>query len=388
MRINLKIHEYQAKSLLGKHGVPVPEGQVVNTQNEAMDVAEKLGGNVVVKAQVHAGGRGKAGGVKLVSSSSEAAQVCNELLNSNLVTIQTGSDGVPVDKVLIEEIIDVKKELYVAFTIDGVKKNVVAIVSEFGGMEIEEVAENNPDKVLTLELDSSLGASPYKTRKLASFLNVDVKQIRPLANVISSLYDVFVLNDCSLVEINPLVITGDGRVLAADAKITIDDDALFRHPNLSEFYDPAQEDPFEKQAAKFGISYVKLDGDIGCLVNGAGLAMATMDVTRSSGASPANFLDVGGGADESKVSEALKIILLDEKVKKIFINIFGGILKCDIVARGILDASRNIDREFPELVVRMLGTNFDEGREILMKSGLNISLVNDLKEAADSLKSD
>ena len=384
----MKIHEYQAKSLLGKHGVPVPEGQVVNTQNEAMDVAEKLGGNVVVKAQVHAGGRGKAGGVKLVSSSSEAAQVCNELLNSNLVTIQTGSDGVPVDKVLIEEIIDVKKELYVAFTIDGVKKNVVAIVSEFGGMEIEEVAENNPDKVLTLELDSSLGASPYKTRKLASFLNVDVKQIRPLANVISSLYDVFVLNDCSLVEINPLVITGDGRVLAADAKITIDDDALFRHPNLSEFYDPAQEDPFEKQAAKFGISYVKLDGDIGCLVNGAGLAMATMDVTRSSGASPANFLDVGGGADESKVSEALKIILLDEKVKKIFINIFGGILKCDIVARGILDASRNIDREFPELVVRMLGTNFDEGREILMKSGLNISLVNDLKEAAGSLKSD
>ena len=384
----MKIHEYQAKSLLGKHGVPVPEGQVVNTQNEAMDVAEKLGGNVVVKAQVHAGGRGKAGGVKLVSSSSEAAQVCNELLNSNLVTIQTGSDGVPVDKVLIEEIIDVKKELYVAFTIDGVKKNVVAIVSEFGGMEIEEVAENNPDKVLTLELDSSLGASPYKTRKLASFLNVDVKQIRPLANVISSLYDVFVLNDCSLVEINPLVITGDGRVLAADAKITIDDDALFRHPNLSEFYDPAQEDPFEKQAAKFGISYVKLDGDIGCLVNGAGLAMATMDVTRSSGASPANFLDVGGGADESKVSEALKIILLDEKVKKIFINIFGGILKCDIVARGILDASRSIDREFPELVVRMLGTNFDEGREILMKSGLNISLVNDLKEAADSLKSD
>ena len=384
----MKIHEYQAKSLLGKHGVPVPEGQVVNTQNEAMDVAEKLCGNVVVKAQVHAGGRGKAGGVKLVSSSSEAAQVCNELLNSNLVTIQTGSDGVPVDKVLIEEIIDVKKELYVAFTIDGVKKNVVAIVSEFGGMEIEEVAENNPDKVLTLELDSSLGASPYKTRKLASFLNVDVKQIRPLANVISSLYDVFVLNDCSLVEINPLVITGDGRVLAADAKITIDDDALFRHPNLSEFYDPAQEDPFEKQAAKFGISYVKLDGDIGCLVNGAGLAMATMDVTRSSGASPANFLDVGGGADESKVSEALKIILLDEKVKKIFINIFGGILKCDIVARGILDASRNIDREFPELVVRMLGTNFDEGREILMKSGLNISLVNDLKEAADSLKSD
>lgn len=384
----MKIHEYQAKSLLGKHGVPVPEGQVVNTQNEAMDVAEKLGGNVVVKALVHAGGRGKAGGVKLVSSSSEAAQVCNELLNSNLVTIQTGSDGVPVDKVLIEEIIDVKKELYVAFTIDGVKKNVVAIVSEFGGMEIEEVAENNPDKVLTLELDSSLGASPYKTRKLASFLNVDVKQIRPLANVISSLYDVFVLNDCSLVEINPLVITGDGRVLAADAKITIDDDALFRHPNLSEFYDPAQEDPFEKQAAKFGISYVKLDGDIGCLVNGAGLAMATMDVTRSSGASPANFLDVGGGADESKVSEALKIILLDEKVKKIFINIFGGILKCDIVARGILDASRNIDREFPELVVRMLGTNFDEGREILMKSGLNISLVNDLKEAADSLKSD
>ena len=384
----MKIHEYQAKSLLGKHGVPVPEGQVVNTQNEAMDVAEKLGGNVVVKAQVHAGGRGKAGGVKLVSSSSEAAQVCNELLNSNLVTIQTGSDGVPVDKVLIEEIIDVKKELYVAFTIDGVKKNVVAIVSEFGGMEIEEVAENNPDKVLTLELDSSLGASPYKTRKLASFLNVDVKQIRPLANVISSLYDVFVSNDCSLVEINPLVITGDGRVLAADAKITIDDDALFRHPNLSEFYDPAQEDPFEKQAAKFGISYVKLDGDIGCLVNGAGLAMATMDVTRSSGASPANFLDVGGGADESKVSEALKIILLDEKVKKIFINIFGGILKCDIVARGILDASRNIDREFPELVVRMLGTNFDEGREILMKSGLNISLVNDLKEAAGSLKSD
>jgi len=384
----LKIHEYQAKNILNNHGVPVPQGEVVNTYSEAVEVAERLGGKVVVKAQVHAGGRGKAGGVKLVYSSNDAGEVCNSLLNSNLVTIQTGPDGVPVDKVLIEEIIDVQKELYVAFTIDGVKKNIVAIVSEFGGMEIEEVAQNNPDKVLTLEIDSSLGASPYKARKLANFLNIDAKLIRSAASVISSLYDVFVANDCSLVEINPLVITGDGRILAADAKITIDDDALFRHPDLFEFYDPAQEDPFEKQAAEFGISYVKLDGDIGCLVNGAGLAMATMDVTRSSGASPANFLDVGGGADESKVSEALKIILLDEKVKKIFINIFGGILKCDIVARGILDASRNIDREFPELVVRMLGTNFDEGREILMKSDLNISLVNDLREASDSLKSD
>ena len=322
-----------------------------------------------------------------MDSSKEAGEISNSLLNSNLVTIQTGTEGVPVDKVLIEEIIDVQKELYVAFTIDGVKKNVVAIVSEFGGMEIEEVAETNPDKVLTLEIESSLGVSPYKARKLASFLNVDKKQIRSVANVISSLYDVFVSNDCSLVEINPLVITSDDRVLAADAKITIDEDSLFRHPDLSEFYDPAQEDPFEKQAAKFGISYVKLDGDIGCLVNGAGLAMATMDVTRFSGASPANFLDVGGGADEAKVSEALKIILLDEKVKKIFINIFGGILKCDIVARGILDASKNVNREFPELVVRMLGTNFDEGREILLQSGLNISLVHDLKEAADLLKS-
>tara|TARA_A100001037_G_scaffold285874_1_gene293675 strand:- start:25364 stop:26518 length:1155 start_codon:yes stop_codon:yes gene_type:complete len=383
----LKIHEYQAKNILNKHGVPVPNGEVANTSVEAVEIAEKLGGKAVVKAQVHAGGRGKAGGVKLVDSSKEAGEISNSLLNSNLVTIQTGTEGVPVDKVLIEEIIDVQKELYVAFTIDGVKKNVVAIVSEFGGMEIEEVAETNPDKVLTLEIESSLGVSPYKARKLASFLNVDKKQIRSVANVISSLYDVFVSNDCSLVEINPLVITSDDRVLAADAKITIDEDSLFRHPDLSEFYDPAQEDPFEKQAAKFGISYVKLDGDIGCLVNGAGLAMATMDVTRFSGASPANFLDVGGGADEAKVSEALKIILLDEKVKKIFINIFGGILKCDIVARGILDASKNVNREFPELVVRMLGTNFDEGREILLQSGLNISLVHDLKEAADLLKS-
>ncbi|MQG18565.1 MAG: ADP-forming succinate--CoA ligase subunit beta [SAR202 cluster bacterium] len=383
----MKIHEYQAKNILNKHGVPVPNGEVANTSVEAVEIAEKLGGKAVVKAQVHAGGRGKAGGVKLVDSSKEAGEISNSLLNSNLVTIQTGTEGVPVDKVLIEEIIDVQKELYVAFTIDGVKKNVVAIVSEFGGMEIEEVAETNPDKVLTLEIESSLGVSPYKARKLASFLNVDKKQIRSVANVISSLYDVFVSNDCSLVEINPLVITSDDRVLAADAKITIDEDSLFRHPDLSEFYDPAQEDPFEKQAAKFGISYVKLDGDIGCLVNGAGLAMATMDVTRFSGASPANFLDVGGGADEAKVSEALKIILLDEKVKKIFINIFGGILKCDIVARGILDASKNVNREFPELVVRMLGTNFDEGREILLQSGLNISLVHDLKEAADLLKS-
>ena len=383
----MKIHEYQAKNILNKHGVPVPNGEVANTSVEAVEIAEKLGGKAVVKAQVHAGGRGKSGGVKLVDSSKEAGEISNSLLNSNLVTIQTGTEGVPVDKVLIEEVIDVQKELYVAFTIDGVKKNVVAIVSEFGGMEIEEVAETNPDKVLTLEIESSLGVSPYKARKLASFLNVDKKQIRSVANVISSLYDVFVSNDCSLVEINPLVITSDDRVLAADAKITIDEDSLFRHPDLSEFYDPAQEDPFEKQAAKFGISYVKLDGDIGCLVNGAGLAMATMDVTRFSGASPANFLDVGGGADEAKVSEALKIILLDEKVKKIFINIFGGILKCDIVARGILDASKNLNREFPELVVRMLGTNFDEGREILLQSGLNISLVHDLKEAADLLKS-
>ena len=350
--------------------------------DEARTVAEGLGGSAVVKAQVHAGGRGKAGGVKVVSSPDEAAEAAGAMLGTRLVTFQTGPEGVPVDAVLVEEPLDIECELYVGIVTDGAARGPVVMVSEAGGMDIEEVAETTPDRIMRIAVDPGLGLQPYQGRRIAYGLGLGSAQVRPVASMMQSLYRIFRDSDCSLVEINPLAVTSDGRVLAADAKIDFDDDALFRHSDLGDLHDPAQDDPLEAQAAEYGISYVKLDGDVGCMVNGAGLAMATMDVIGQTGAGPANFLDVGGGADEEKVARALHIILSDPGVKAVLINIFGGILRCDVVARGMLQAAEEDPQMDTPIVVRMLGTNAEEGREILSASDLKVRLVDDLAGAA------
>ena len=382
----MKVHEYQAKQIFSKARIPVPRRMVANTPDEAAAVAFNLGGNVVVKAQIHAGGRGKAGGIKLVSNPDEARSAAQDLIGTNLVTHQTGPDGVPIRAVIVEETLEVDRELYLGMVIDGAAQGVVAIASEAGGMDIEEVAERTPEKIVRVPIDPGLGLRSYQVRKIASAMNVPPGRLRSVSYIMSNLYNMFVDLDCSLVEINPLVVTRAGRFLAADAKIDFDDDALFRHPDLRDLYDPEQEDHLEAKASEFGVSYVKLDGDVGCMVNGAGLAMATMDVTFGVGAVPANFLDVGGSADEEKVAQALKIILSDESVNKILVNIFGGILRCDVVARGVLAAAEDAGREMPPMVVRMLGTNADEGRKLLDESSLEVTIVDDLNQAADALK--
>ena len=378
----MKVHEYQAKRILADGGVPVPRGGPALTRDEARIVAEGLGGRAVVKAQVHAGGRGKAGGIKVVSSPDEAAEAADAMLGTRLVTFQTGPEGVPVDAVLVEEPLDIERELYVGIVTDGAARGPVVMVSEAGGMDIEEVAETTPDRIMRIAVDPGLGLQPYQGRKIAYGLGMGPAQVRPVASMMQSLYRIFRESDCSLVEINPLAVTSDGRVLAADAKIDFDDDALFRHSDLDDLHDPAQDDPLEAQAAEYGISYVKLDGGVGCMVNGAGLAMATMDVIGQTGAGPANFLDVGGGADEEKVARALHIILSDPGVKAVLINIFGGILRCDVVARGMLQAAEENPQMDLPMVVRMLGTNAEEGRGILSASGLGVRLVDDLAGAA------
>ncbi len=378
----MKIHEYQAKRILAQYGVPVPNGGVAATPQETADLVRDLGGRGVVKAQVHAGGRGKAGGVKLAASPEEAAAFAKSILGCNLVTFQTGAEGVPVRRLLVEEIIDVAKELYLGMVIDGAAEGVVAIASEAGGMEIEEVAESNPEQILRAAVDPVLGLQPFQARNLAYALNVEAALVRPVGALIESLYRAFKENDCSLAEINPLVITTDGRALAVDAKLDFDDDAMFRHAALNELHDPEQEDPGEVEARKYDINYVKLDGSVGCIVNGAGLAMATMDVVLSGGAKPANFLDIGGGADEEKVAQALNIVLSDSSVELVLVNIFGGILRCDVAARGLLLAAESAPDAMRPMVARMLGTNADEGRRILSESSLDVTLVDDLGGAA------
>ena len=382
----MKVHEYQAKEILARFGVPVPRGGVASKPGEAERLAADLGGRCVVKAQVHAGGRGKAGGIVVVSSAKEAEEAAQALLGTTLVTLQTGPEGVPVRRVLVEEAVDVTRELYLGMVIDGAAQGVVAIASEAGGMEIEEVAAQTPEKVLRVEVDSSLGLKPYQGRKLAYALNLKPELVRSVAGLIGDLYKVFEAHDCSLVEINPLVVTADDRVLAVDAKLSIDDDALFRQPESEVLRDPDQEDPREVEAQEFNISYVKLEGDVGCLVNGAGLAMATMDVIVAADAEPANFLDVGGGADEEKVAQALRIILLDPSVNRVLVNIFGGILRCDVVSRGVLMASESMPHAIRPMVVRMLGTNAEEGRRLLSESSLDVTLVDDLNQAASAIK--
>ena len=382
----MKIHEYQSKDIFARYGIAVPKGRVATTPEVAAGVAEELGGRAVVKAQVHAGGRGKAGGIKVVDSTSEAAKAAEALIGSTLVTFQTGPEGVPISSVLVEEVVDVETEMYVGMAIDGAAEGVVAIASAAGGMEIEEVAETTPEKIITVAVDPVLGLQPFQGRKLAYGLGVAPELNRPVAGLMSSLYKLFEDNDCSLVEINPLGVTSDGRVLAMDAKIDIDDDAMFRHRDLAGLRDVEQEDPLEVEASEFNISYVKLDGDVGCIVNGAGLAMATMDVTHAAGASPANFLDIGGGADEAKVSKSLEIVLSDESVRRVLVNIFGGILRCDVAARGFVMAAEKAPDKMRPMVVRMLGTNADEGRQIMADSGIDVVLVDDLNQAAEAIR--
>ena len=380
----MNIHEFQAKEIFARYGIPVPRGIVVATPAEAEAATKELGGQSVVKAQIHAGGRGKSGGVQLVHSPEEASEVAGRMLGSRLVTPQTGPQGAPVQKLLIEELADIKKELYVALTIDRGHRGPALLVSTQGGMDIEEVAANDPQDIHTEPVDPLLGLMPFQTRRLVRHLGLDQAVAGDAAKVLTALYRVFEENDCSLVEINPLIITGDDRVVALDAKINLDDDSLFRHADLMEYRDVSQEDELEAQAADLDIAYVNLDGDVGCLVNGAGLAMATLDVTTAAGAAPANFLDVGGGATPEKVASAVKIILSDSKVRRVLVNIFGGILRCDVAGEGIVLAYKETGSTVP-LVVRMLGTNVVEGKAILSASGLPVVFTDTLTEAADAI---
>ncbi len=378
----MNIHEYQAKELLSQYGVAVPMGKVASDEDEAEQIAKDL--NVekfVVKAQIHAGGRGKGGGVKVANTLEEVKRLASEILGMNLVTHQTGPEGKLVNKVLIEEASNIATELYLGMVIDRAAEKIVIMASQEGGMEIEEVAKTNPEKILKEYVDPTVGLLPYQCRKIAYFLGLKGKTVNKAVKFILGLYKVFTEKDCSLAEINPLIVTHDGDVFALDAKMNFDDNALFRHPDIEKLHDPNEEDPTELEAKKWGISYVKLDGNIGCLVNGAGLAMSTMDIIKHHGGEPANFLDVGGGATADQVLQALKMILSDPNVKAIFINIFGGIMKCDTLAEGVISAAKEVGIEVP-LIVRLEGTNVELGRKLLSESGLNIITGSDMREAA------
>lgn len=377
----MNIHEYQAKEILKRYGVAVPIGRVAFTPEEAEDIYRQIGGRCVVKAQIHAGGRGKAGGIKLVNSPSEAKEAASSLLGKPLVTYQTGPEGKIVRKVLVEKAYEIERELYLGMVIDRSISQVVMMASEEGGVEIEKVAAERPEKILKEAIDPVVGFMPYQGRKLAYGLNLDKTLISKAVNFMSALYKTFVESDCSLAEINPLVVTKDGEILALDAKINLDDNGLFRHRDLEAMRDVEEEDPLEVEAAKYGISYIKLDGNIGCMVNGAGLAMSTMDIIKLCGGEPANFLDVGGGASKEQVYNAFKILLSDKNVKAVLVNIFGGIMKCDVIAQGVVEAIREVGLQVP-LVVRLEGTNVELGREILKNSGLNIISATSMKDAA------
>tara|TARA_B100000686_G_scaffold271484_1_gene288217 strand:+ start:8405 stop:9583 length:1179 start_codon:yes stop_codon:yes gene_type:complete len=382
----VNIHEYQAKEIFEKFGVPTPNSGVASTAEEAIQIADRIGGRVVVKAQVHAGGRGKAGGVKLVESSKQAGQLTEELIGTHLVTNQTGPTGVPIEKVMIAETLDIKDELYLSIVIDGDLGAPVVMASSEGGMDIEEVAATTPEKIFRVIADPLIGLSPYHARDLAIALEVPSESIRATTKLIIDLYKVFIENDCSLVEVNPLVVTKDNAIVALDAKINLEDDALFRHPELANLIDPNQLDPLEQRAYKSDLAYVKLSGGrVGCMVNGAGLAMATMDITKNAGADPANFLDIGGSANQERIEEAFKIIVDDTDVEIVLVNLFAGIARSDVVAAGIVAAAAETAAKMP-LVVSMRGTNAKEGIEILTDSDLDITVVTDLAGAADVLQ--
>jgi len=378
----MNIHEYQAKELLAKFGVPVPRGAVAYTAAEAVEAAGRLGGSLwVVKAQIHAGGRGKAGGVKLARSEAEVGEIAGAMLGRTLVTHQTGPAGREVKRVYVEEGCDIGRELYLALSIDRSTGRIALIASNEGGVEIEQVAAQSPDKILKETIDPASGIEPFHARRLAFALGLDV---RATAAFVNALYRGFGELDASLVEINPLVVTGTGTLIALDAKMGFDDNALFRHPDIEALRDEDEEDPTELEAAKHALNYVKLDGNIGCMVNGAGLAMATMDIIKLHGGSPANFLDVGGGATRERVAAAFKLILSDANVEAILVNIFGGIMRCDVIAEGVVAAAREVNLHVP-LVVRLEGTNVELGRKLLQQSGLPIVAAEDFADAAQKV---
>ena len=381
----MNIHEYQAKQLLAKYGVGVPRGHVAYTAPEAHETAKQLGGPVwVVKAQIHAGGRGKGGGVKVVKSLEEVWPTAEKMLGMTLVTKQTGPQGKAVKRIYVEEGCDIRRELYLSMLIDRGSSRITVIASTEGGMDIEEVAAKTPDKIHKVVIDPATGMQPFHARKVAFALALEGKQVSACVKMLLGLYKAFVQLDASLIEINPLVVTGSGDVIPLDAKMNFDDNALFRHKDVQELRDEDEEDPAEREAARHDLNYIKLDGNIGCMVNGAGLAMSTMDIIKLYGGDPANFLDVGGGATKDRVTEAFKIILRDPNVEGILVNIFGGIMRCDVIAEGVVSAAREVSLNVP-LVVRLEGTNVDLGKQILSQSNLPIISGDDLADAAEKI---
>ncbi|HEV2022677.1 MAG TPA: ADP-forming succinate--CoA ligase subunit beta [Terriglobales bacterium] len=384
----MKIHEYQAKTLLAKYGVAVPRGEVATTRDEAQTTAKNLfstgATGVVVKAQVHAGGRGKGGGVKIAKSADEAGEIAAKMLGMKLVTHQTGPEGRIVKRLLIEETLPIERELYLGIVIDRATACPVFMASASGGVEIEQVAATNPEAILKEYIDPAIGFQPFQARKLAFGLGLKPEQIGSAAQLLGALYKAFEACDASLAEINPFITTQDGRLFALDAKITFDDNALFRHKDLKELRDTDEEAPLEVEASKYGLNYIKLDGNVGCMVNGAGLAMSTMDIIQYAGGAPANFLDVGGGANAEQVTHAFEILLSDKNVKAVLINIFGGILRVDTLAQGVVEAAKSTKIQLP-IVLRLEGTNVEQGREILKKSGLNFIVAETMKDAAEKV---
>jgi succinyl-CoA synthetase beta subunit len=381
----MNIHEYQAKALIGKFGVATPQGHVAYTADEAVQAAQKLGGSVwVVKAQIHAGGRGKAGGVKVVKSIDDVKAAAAKMLGMTLVTHQTGPAGKVVKRIYVEAGCDIKRELYLGMLVDRATSRITVMASSEGGVEIEEVAAKTPEKILKVAIDPATGIQAYHARKIAFGLGLTGNQVSSATKFILSMYKAFIDLDCSIVEINPLVVTGAGDVLALDAKVNFDDNALFRHKDIEDLRDPDEEDPAELEAAKHSLNYIKLDGNIGCMVNGAGLAMATMDIIKLYGGTPANFLDVGGGATKERVTTAFKIILSDHNVEGILVNIFGGIMRCDVIAEGVVAAAKEVSLHVP-LVVRLEGTNVELGKKILAQSGLKILSADNLADAAEKV---
>jgi succinyl-CoA synthetase beta subunit len=381
----MKIHEYQAKAILSKFGVPVPRGAIAFTVDEARAAADQLGGGtVVVKAQIHAGGRGKGGGVKVAKNTAEARDLASKILGMQLVTVQTGPAGRKVSRVLVEEGLQIARELYLGIVIDRSSQRVVVMASSEGGVEIEKVAEETPDKIHKAFVHPALGLQPFEARRLAFALGLKDDEVKKAVKLMTSVYQAFIATDASLVEINPLIVTAGGDLLALDAKVTFDDNANYRHPDYKDLRDLGEEDPLEIEASKFALNYIKLDGTIGCMVNGAGLAMATMDIIKLAGGEPANFLDVGGGANAEQIKNAFRILMSDTAVKAVLINIFGGILRCDVLAAGVIAAVKDLGVRVP-IVVRMEGTNVELGRQMLKDSGLNFTNAASMAEAADKV---
>jgi len=381
----VKIHEYQAKAILTRYGVPVPRGEVAFTPDEAGEIARRLGGGtVVVKAQIHAGGRGKGGGVKLAKSPDEAMRIARDMIGMRLITHQTGPEGRIVSRVLVEEGLQISRELYVSVLLDRAAGRPIIMASAAGGMDIEEVAATTPEKIIREHVHPGVGLLAFQTRKIGFALGLDGPQLGKIAKLLNALYDAFRGTDASLLEVNPLIVTASGDLLALDAKMNFDDNALYRHHDLRELRDLGEEDPLEIEASKFSLNYIRLDGSIGCMVNGAGLAMATMDIIKLAGGEPANFLDVGGGANAEQIRNAFKILLADKNVRAVLINIFGGILRCDILAQGVITAVQELDVQVP-IVIRMEGTNVAEGKRMLAESGLNFQTADGMGDAAEKI---